>query len=141
MTAILEVVPLPHTVDGSVEVLLLKRPADDPIWPDMLHTPGTVLRSSDLTDDNLSRAFHRIAEHEFSMTEALDCKSLYSDFRKMDRGPELAVIYYTDLSNSEIPVGTWYRTDMLPPQFIETQRAFVLDAVSAFLDRDTVSNI
>lgn len=36
-----------NPVGGYLEVLLIERPDDDPVWPGMVHTPGTALRRSD----------------------------------------------------------------------------------------------
>src|ERR1035437_7368922 len=53
-----EVIPLRQTEHG-VEVLLIERSSRDPVWPLMLHTPGTILRPTDTTlDDGFKRIFN-----------------------------------------------------------------------------------
>jgi len=62
LTAI-EWIPLRKTPDGTIQVLLFERPATDPIWPGMLHTPGTILRPGDTTLDD---GFRRLYTDELS---------------------------------------------------------------------------
>ena len=44
--SIIEFVPLRIKGD-KIEVLLLSRGGDDPIWPNELHVPGTVIRPTE----------------------------------------------------------------------------------------------
>src|SRR5580704_17304344 len=44
---IVELIPL-RMHNGTLQVLLIQRAADDEYWPNLWHTPGTVVRSTDL---------------------------------------------------------------------------------------------
>lgn len=61
--SIIEFVPLRKNKNGNIEVLLLSRGMDDPIWPGELHTPGTVVRPTD-TQGGMYLAFERILDDE-----------------------------------------------------------------------------
>jgi hypothetical protein len=66
---IVEFIPL-RLKDNKVEVLLIDRDKDDPYWPNMLHTPGTVIRSTDLNQKHINwLAFERILGDELNDTK------------------------------------------------------------------------
>src|SRR5579884_367190 len=68
---IVEFVPLKRT-GQEVQVLLLKRSQYDTHWPGLWHTPGTVIRATDLNVDRSTEnwpAFERIMNEELKQTE------------------------------------------------------------------------
>jgi ADP-ribose pyrophosphatase YjhB (NUDIX family) len=126
-SAILEIVPL-RKVSDKVEVLLTKRPDEDPNWPGMLHTPGTVIRSNDTLDS----AYERILEKEILITIKPKLHFVESILHQVTRGNELAAVYYIDLTNIEIPTGEYFSSDSLPDSIVDTQIEFIKNAVRAF---------
>jgi hypothetical protein len=118
-TSVIEVVPL-RVMNGNVQVLLTKRPDDDPNWPGMLHTPGTVVRSSD-TEGDYSSAFKRILEDELASVE-LDGQPQFvtSLLHKVKRGMEDANVYYVVVKGSPT-AGEFYDVDTLPENVVDTQ--------------------
>lgn len=121
--------------DASIEVLLPTQPSDDPIWLSLVHIPGTVLRSTDLSQV-LAAAFARISRLELEIDINLQPTFLRTDFRHSDREPELAVVDYADLSGVEVALGSWHNIKALPEHFVEFQRGFITEASAALLNAD-----
>ena len=131
-TSIVEVVPVRHGSDGS-EVLLFERPADDPNWPGQLHTPGTVVRPTDVSDDgSIDKPLQRIYESELGFQPEANPNFVGSLLHQVHRGTESATVLYLDLTDVETPAGTWHDARNLPVNLVETQRGFIDNAVSAF---------
>jgi hypothetical protein len=128
---IIEFIPL-RMRDGEVEVLLIARPEDDPLWPGLLHTPGTVIRATDLHDgqDNWP-AFKRIVDDELQHTEIGNPHYVGSIFHQSKRGAEQAQLYWVEV-RGEPHVGTFYPADKLPDDLIESQKTFINEAVRHF---------
>jgi hypothetical protein len=129
-TPIVELVPLRQSTAG-VEVLLLKRPADDPVWPNMLHTPGTVLRSTDVAG-GLELALRRIYESELQITPQREPVFSGTIFHQVDRGAELASVYWLDLTDQTVEAGTWYSLSDLPDNLVASQLEFIKNSANAF---------
>lgn len=131
-TPILELVPLRKNENsGQVEVLLLKRSANDPVWPGQLHTPGTVVRATDV-GDALEVPLERLYGSELQLQASADPVFVEIKLHKVARGTELATIMYVDLSNKDVSVGTWYPSNFLPENLVTTQRDFIIKAVNIF---------
>ncbi|MGI9027314.1 MAG: NUDIX domain-containing protein, partial [Candidatus Saccharimonadales bacterium] len=126
VTSIVEVVPLRKNGD-AVEVLLLKRPADDPHWPNQLHTPGTVLRPTD-REHNYSDAFKRILNDELGITTPQEPTFVTTVFHRVNRGTELALVFYLEIPG-ETASGDFYDSDKLPSGVVETQLEFIKASV------------
>jgi hypothetical protein len=122
------------TEDRAVEVLLIARDDDDPFWPGMLHTPGTVVRATDLNkgerDDWL--AFKRILSEELADTKVGPPQYVGSMFHDSKRGTEQAQLYWIEVLDEPI-AGSFYPVDDLPPELIDSQTAFIGQAVRTFL--------
>lgn len=126
--SIIEIVPLQY-INGRVEVLLLERHADDPIWSGQLHSPGTVVRPTDssLTDD----AFRRIVHDELKGTQLSKPQFVESLFRDTERGKENVQVFWAEIL--ETPrTGSLYAIDDLPSNFILSQEGFIRDAAKSF---------
>jgi len=127
LTAI-EFIPLRKTPDGTIQVLLFQRPATDPIWPSMLHTPGTIVRPSDATLDD---GFRRLYKDELSNITAVT--PIFTGFNLVHykRGSAVTLEHIV-LLDQEPAGGTFYDVDNLPTTFIEEQRVMVQRAVTKF---------
>jgi hypothetical protein len=127
--SIIEFVPFRKN-NGHTEVLLLKRDQDDALWPDELHTPGTVIRPSDLdSDDHL--AFKRILDEELAGTKVSEPFYVGSNLHKSRRGAEQAQIFWVEVLE-EPRSGRFYRIDALPPNMMGSQVGFVRLAADSF---------
>jgi len=129
VTSIVEVVPL-RVVNGKVQVLLLQRLEDDPNWPNMKHTPGTVLRATDVTD-GIPSAINRIYTKELGLEEWQEPQYVQPIFHQVNRGAEMAQVFYIDLTNQEVN-GEWYDADTLPTDIVDTQLSFIQAAVNKY---------
>lgn len=127
---IVEVVPLRVKSAGGVEILLLRRPADDPVWPNQLHVPGTVVRASDepgFFDDALAR----VLAQELDGTSTSSPVFVKSMLHMQARGMEAAQIFWV-LVEGEPTEGTFYDADDLPEALVATQLDFIPVAVAHF---------
>lgn len=131
VTPIIELVPLRHRETG-LEVLLLERPEDDPIWAGQLHTPGTVVRASD-RKGSFAEAFDRLLEGELAGAERLgDPVFVTTRFHDVQRGAELAHIYTVELAESG-EAGSFYPVKALPSRLVASQKEFILEAAAHVL--------
>lgn len=134
---IVEFVPLRKNNDKN-EVLLIERPADDALWPGMLHTPGTVIRATDLHkggEENWE-AFRRILDDELQGTKVGSPHYVGSIFHQSKRGAEQAQLYWVEVQG-EPNVGTFYDVNKLPGSLIESQLAFIREASRHYKNNKT----
>ncbi|MBP9699914.1 hypothetical protein KBD71_01375 [Candidatus Woesebacteria bacterium] len=128
VSPILELIPL-RTINGKVEVLMLKRPLDDPHWPGMLHTPGTYIRTTD-TEITLQSAFDRLVRGELELQIDVQTFFVQTIFHQVNRGMELGLVYGMDLSGiNNFPKGEWFPVDDLPDTSVKTQHEMIKNAV------------
>ncbi len=131
VSPILEMVPVRMTSDSIVQVLLVQREATDPIWPNALHVPGTVIRSSD-QEGSFDDALNRILKGELAGTTTTDQPQFVElIFHEVKRGRELSQIYYVELAG-EPKTGTFYNANELPSSVPESQLTFIGNAVTAY---------
>lgn len=126
---IVEVVPLRLTADKQVEILLIQREADDPVWPDQLHVPGTVVRASD-TVGSYADAFTRVAT-ELRDTQIKDPVFVQNILHHSGRGMESSQIYWVEVTG-EPKTGAFYNTESLPKNLVQSQLDFIPHAIAAF---------
>jgi hypothetical protein len=130
---ILEFIPL-RLMESGIEVLLIGRPDDDPFWPGLLHTPGTVIRATDIAEADEQTnwpAFKRIGEDELHDTEIGPPHYVGSLLHKSKRGAEQAQLYWVEVVG-EPKVGTFYPVDALPIELMDSQVAFIIEAARHF---------
>jgi hypothetical protein len=127
-TPIIELVPLRIAVNGDVEVLLKKRSTDDPIWPNQLHTPGTVIRA---TDTSYETALERIMNDELHLAQHQTPVFVKNVLHNSGRGLESALVYFVEIT-SEPKDGAFYNTKSLPNTLVKSQLDFIPDAVLHF---------
>ena len=129
--SIIEFVPLRIKGD-KIEVLLLSRGGDDPIWPNELHVPGTVIRPTD-NENKIYMAFNRIINEELKGTKLSEPYFVGSILHKSKRGAEHAQVYWVEVKE-EPKVGKFYPVDELPTNLIESQIKFIKQASKSFGD-------
>jgi len=123
-----EFIPLRKRGDGKIEVLLLERPANDVMWPGMLHTPGTVLRP---TDNTMEDAFTRLYTDELCNVPTTTPRLIGVQLSHNRRGTCLLLEHVVTLK-SEPLTGKYYDVENLPPKFIPEQADSLDRAVLAF---------
>lgn len=129
---IIEFIPLRQHNKG-VEVLLIRRPDSDPLWPNELHTPGTVIRATDsVVEGEKWSAFERILREEMNDTLVGDPHYVGSIMHKSKRGTEQAQVYWLEVLG-EAMAGKFYPIDNLPKQFMDSQRNFVAQAAKSYI--------
>ena len=126
---IVEVVPVRKNSNGETEILLTKREETDPIWPGMLHTPGTVILASDKGENN-EEAFMRI-QKELGGVETSEPHFVKNTFHEVKRGKEQAQVYWAEVTGAPV-VGEFYSAAQLPDTLVDTQVDFIKAAVSNF---------
>lgn len=129
VTGILELVPLRKSSFGNIEVLIRRREEDDPHWPNMLHTPGTVLRPTDSDDysNALDRVFMEIDRNSFNYS----ISQIYTIFRSVNRGKELAVVFATEITDTK-ETDIWIPLEDIDSKIVDTQVEFVKKAAEVF---------
>ncbi len=129
---IVEFIPL-RVRDGVCEVLLIARPEDDPLFPGLLHTPGTVVRATDVHKGEQDdwQAFKRILEEELIDTKVSQPCYVGSIFHESKRGAEQAQLYWVEVLG-EPGVGTFYPLNTLPDNLMESQLSFIELASQSF---------
>jgi hypothetical protein len=126
--SIIELVPL-RSNHGRIEVLLLERSPDDPIWPGKLHSPGTVVRP---TDRSLpGEPVKRIISDELNGTKLSNQQFVKSLFYDTDRGKENASVFWAEVLG-EPKAGKFYQLDNLPDNLITFQKDFIEAAAEKF---------
>jgi len=128
LTAI-EFIPLRKKGDGTIEVLLFKRPSADPVWPDMLHTPGTMLRS---TDSSFEAGFDRLFKDELKISRPATPIFIGTDLVHHKRGTIVTLEYIVRI-NQETTGGTFYDVEDLPIDFIPEQKEMIQRAADRFM--------
>jgi hypothetical protein len=123
----IEFIPLRYN-GQQIEVLLIPRPTGDPIWPGMVHTPGTILRP---TDTSFEDAFNRLFNDELGIADKPNL--LFNGFNLGTglRGSTLSLEYIINL-NQPPRNGTYYPYSNLPNNFIAEQKGLVDRAVKRF---------
>lgn len=130
---IIEVIPLRFNKNGTTEVLLIERPQEDPLWPGALHTPGTVIRATDLHKPGMHNwpAFQRIVEDELKNTEVSAPQYVGSIFHASKRGAEQAQLYWVEVLG-EPKIGSFCDVNALPEELIQSQQDFIKQAAMNF---------
>jgi hypothetical protein len=83
--------------DNIVETLLLPRPSDDPLWPNMLNLPGKMFRAMDFKRDDknpVNGPLERIQKGELKVElNKLDIKFAGLAFQDTIRGPIMVLVH------------------------------------------------
>lgn len=133
VSCIVEVVPL-YDNNGKIQVLLQEREMSDPVWGGKLHTPGTVLRANDKAE-SFESAFDRILNKELQGVSVVGQPVFVETiFHQVLRGRELALIFYVELESNDVShLGKLYDVKKIPKEIVDTQIAFINDAVNKFV--------
>src|SRR3989344_5500322 len=127
ITPVIVIVPLYYKL-GEIDVLLLKRDQNDPIWPGKLHVPRTVVRP---TDDAAS-PFVRILSEELANTKTSQPVFVKNILQNSGRGVEATQVYCVAVGGQPT-VGEFYDVKKLPPNLMEHLSIIISAAVETFL--------
>jgi hypothetical protein len=119
-----EFIPLRKAPNGDIEVLLFKRPSTDPVWPNKLHTPGTMLRP---TDDSFVSAYDRLFKDELNLSHPATPLFIGSYLTHHKRGSIVTLEYLINITDETFE-GEFYNVTELPESFIIEQKEMVLRA-------------
>lgn len=126
-----ELIPLRRRGDRT-EVLLYERPQDDIRWPSMLHTPGTILRPTDVA---ISDATSRLYNDELIGLSTNEPISIGYHMSLNDRGRCILLEYIVEVKTENPEVGVFYDVDKLPDSLIVDQIESIRRAVTIFNKR------
>jgi hypothetical protein len=139
---VIELVPVRINAEGKAEILLVQRESDDPVWPNMWHVSGTVIRATDKMDtgndydDPLKRLLAE--DGELAGVDIVGKPvQIETERRRVARGDELAVIFYVEVSG-EAKEGRFFPLEGYPhnvpePGIVPHHDAFVRRAAERFL--------
>lgn len=133
VTPVLEIVCFRRDNTGKIEVALLKRPADDPNWPNMYHVPGGVITPTD-SDTGLEGVVDRICTEKLSVKGVGRPKFIMNDLCKVKRGVELAVVFAIKVEG-EVAGAQFYDINILPNNLIEGHNTFISQAMKLYSDK------
>jgi len=128
LTAI-EFIPLRKNND-TVEVLLFRRASDDPFWPSLLHTPGTIVRASDVSFDD---AYNRLFTDELNSI-SLPVEFFGNEMMLNNRGRAVVFKYIVDVTDIQTS-GDFYAINSLPEDLLAEHRVMIKEAVDLFNKR------
>ena len=124
-----EIVPL-RSNGESVEVLLLKRPHDDPHWPGLWHTPGSIVRAYD-TKPDFKDAIERVLNDELLAVEVSKPVFVNPSLNQSARGKEVGLIYWVEVKGNPT-AGKFFDVTELPTNRVPSQ-PFIQDAVATYI--------
>jgi ADP-ribose pyrophosphatase YjhB (NUDIX family) len=124
----LEFIPFRRDKQGSLEVLLLQRPADDPIWPGEWHNPGRVLRAGETFESATASLLH---EELQAATISLGPTLVTNLIHQSRRGTEASLIYWIELVEP-VPCGTFWPLNALPENVITSEIAVIRTAADHY---------
>lgn len=128
----LQIIPLRRSAEGNVEVQLIRRAADDPLWPNLWHNPGTVLRAT----DTFGGACNRLFDDELGgFGTAEDLVLVENTFNKSTRGAEVILLYRMDGEDGEPAEGKFFAVDDLPTDIITSEIPLIKLAAADFKRR------
>lgn len=129
ITIAIEAVCLREADDGTVEVLLTQRAANDPAYPGQQHCPGSAKRSGECDED----VFARLAKAEFFAR--ITHKAFVTKWNNPHeaRGHFEHYIYWCVIEGDS--KGKWFPATALPENTVDHHRDTIIPiAIPAFLN-------
>lgn len=130
----IEIIPLRLDKHDKLHVLMTQRSADDPVWPNQWHTPGRILRSTDVDDSGtFKNAFAKLIQLELPDTELGEPVLVDTEFRHVQRGAELAALHWAEVLEHEGTAATFFPVDSLPTNTISHHKPMIEKIAQHFL--------
>lgn len=137
----MEVAPLRRNGE-RIEVLMTKRPDDDPYWPGGWHLTGTVIRANDAEGTDFSSGIERVLRDELHGTITPVGKVRYAGMKFWDvkRGRELDQMFYfeTDATDEDVKEGQFFDVEDLPDSTLEHHKIMIPEIVTAFREQENL---
>lgn len=127
VTPVVEIVPFVKNNEDKLKVLLLRRGADDAIWPNQYHVPGTIVLATD-TPDLFSDAVNRIITTKLASYSPGEASFVDVQLCSVSRGLEVAIIFRVELASAPED-SLLFDALTLPENMIEGQAEFVQAAL------------
>ena len=110
-----EMVPLRRRADGGFDVLLTRRPDDDPFFARLMHCPGQIFRPG----DSLASRPREVLRVELPNTQILSEPAAIPDSWVYDygRGPVIERVHYVMVGDSTD--GDFYDVNHLPADLLQ----------------------
>ncbi|MBI2593339.1 hypothetical protein HYW44_01710 [Candidatus Daviesbacteria bacterium] len=130
--SVVEVVPLNRTPE--LNVLLLQRPDDDPYWPSVWHSPGSIILPTDREGTTYQDAIERVIRGELRNPKILRGPIQFGNgINKEERGTAAWVGFWVEVT--EAPVGEFFSVDRLPENLIKGHTELIDAAARSFRKR------
>lgn len=122
-----------------IETLLLPRPSDDPLWPNMLNLPGKMFRGADFerVDNNpINGPLERIQDSELKV-KLKSVKLVDLVFQNIVRGHIVVLLHLGELSEDQKDIDGWVWADVTKlkelPNFLETETSAIEAGLKHYL--------
>ena len=131
-SSILELIPIRIDSTGNHNVLLIKRPPNDPYWPNLLHNPGIFIMPTD-KDEKLQYTFNRLFEKELRGVTFIG-KPVFShySFHQTKRGSEMSLVHYIEYEKLPSEYFEMKVDELNDTVVIDHQIPFIKEAVRNF---------
>lgn len=131
----MELAPL-RVTGNKIEILLTKRPATDPYWPNLWHMTGTVIRANDDEGSDFASGVARVLRDELHGSIPMIGKPQFVGihFWDVSRGRELDQMFYfvTDARDEAVQEGQFFDVTDVPDTTIEHHKIMIPEIVDAF---------
>lgn len=104
--------------NSKIQCLLVTRDSADPVWPGMIHSPGSALRAADYDrrDKNpLMGPVERVQNNEIMLKFIGDPEFVGMDYYRTRRGPEVVHIFLAQVPENSVlqSNAAWYNVEDL----------------------------
>jgi len=125
--------------NNIIETLLLPRPSDDPLYPNMLNLPGKMFRAVDFerSDSNpINGPLERIQDRELKV-KLKSVKFVDLVFQSITRGHILVLLHLGELLEGQEDRDDWVWVDVNKlketPKFLETETSAIEAGLKHYL--------
>lgn len=132
---IVEIVPFRRN-GAAIDILLLDRGADDPLFANQLHTPGTVVRATDTEQSAIDRILHV----ELGGVPTTSPVFVTYVLHKSKRGAESARVFWVEVQE-EPRKGKFYASDNLPDTLMRSQLDFIQAALESYEQKQIIPSV
>ncbi len=117
--------------DAGIEVLLTQRAQTDPFWAGQWHSPGSIVRPTDVAG-SYDSAFARILSGELGLVEWLEPVFVGTYFWHAKRGSAVSLVHWLDVTETTMPVGAFFPVTALPENTIVDMDKVIVMAANAY---------